>query len=151
MGEKKKPEGEENRVRMRGRDTCGVRQILSTGLKNSLLPRVLNSETRFELKNSLPFSLGTILCPKRIVEWEAIEMAKKLIRLENQKMIGGVCAGFADYLDIDISLVRILFVAVGIISAFIPMILFYIIAWIVIPAGVIVTVKEGIDIKEPKS
>ena len=78
-------------------------------------------------------------------------MAKKLIRLENQKMIGGVCAGFADYLDIDISLVRILFVAVGIISAFIPMILFYIIAWIVIPAGVIVTVKEGIDIKEPKS
>jgi|GEM_PF-699928 len=84
-------------------------------------------------------------------------MAKKLIRLEDKKMIGGVCAGLADYMDMDISLVRLLFVAVCIISAFIPMILFYIIAWIVIPAGVIVTVKEEIDVKmeqtvkEPKS
>ena len=42
-------------------------------------------------------------------------MAKKLIRLEDQKMIGGICAGLADYMDMDISLVRILFVAVGII------------------------------------
>ncbi len=74
-------------------------------------------------------------------------MAKKLIRLEDKKMIGGVCAGLADYMDMDISLVRLLFVAVCIISAFIPMILFYIIAWIVIPAGVIVTVKEEIDVK----
>ncbi len=74
-------------------------------------------------------------------------MAKKLIRLEDKKMIGGVCAGLADYMDMDISLVRLLFVAVCIISAFIPMILFYIIAWIVIPAGIIVTVKEEIDVK----
>ena len=55
-----------------------------------------------------------------------------------------MCAGFADYLDIDISLVRILFVAVGIISAFIPMLLFYSIAWIVIPAGV----KAKVSVKE---
>ncbi len=78
-------------------------------------------------------------------------MAKKLIRLEDKKIIGGVCAGLADYMDMDISLVRLLFVAVCIISAFIPMILFYIIAWIVIPAGVIVTVKEEIDIKTEKT
>ncbi|MFC2167365.1 PspC domain-containing protein [Acidobacteriota bacterium] len=79
-------------------------------------------------------------------------MVKKLIRIEDHKMIGGVCAGFADYLDIDISLVRILFVAVGIISAFIPMLLFYCIAWIVIPAGVKakVSVKEKTDNKTAK-
>lgn len=69
-------------------------------------------------------------------------MAKKLIRLEDQKMIGGVCAGLADYMDIDVSLVRILFVAVGIISALFPMALFYIIAWIVIPSGIKVKVEE---------
>jgi len=74
-------------------------------------------------------------------------MAKKLIRLEDNKMIGGVCAGLADYLDIDMSLVRLVFVGVCIISAFIPMILFYIIAWIVIPAGIIVAVKEEPDVK----
>ncbi len=84
-------------------------------------------------------------------------MAKKLIRLEDQKMIGGVCAGLADYMEMDVSLVRLLFVAVCIISVFIPMTLFYIIAWIVIPAGIKVTVNEVTDIntepggKEPKS
>jgi phage shock protein C len=62
-------------------------------------------------------------------------MAKKLVRLENQKMIGGVCAGLADYMDLDISLVRILFVAVAFITAILPMVIFYIIAWIVIPVG----------------
>lgn len=77
-------------------------------------------------------------------------MAKKLIRLEDQKMIGGVCAGLADYMEMDVSLVRLLFVAVCIISAFIPMTLFYIIAWIVIPAGIKVTVNEVTDIKAEK-
>ena len=62
-----------------------------------------------------------------------IIMAKKLVRLENQKMIGGVCAGLADHMDLDISLVRILFVAVAFITAILPMVIFYIIAWIVIP------------------
>ncbi len=74
-------------------------------------------------------------------------MAKKLIRMEDQKMIGGVCAGLADYMELDVSLVRLLFVAVCIISAFIPMTLFYIIAWIVVPAGIKVTVKEETDVK----
>lgn len=64
-----------------------------------------------------------------------IIMAKKLVRLENQKMIGGVCAGLADHMDLDISLVRILFVAVAFITAILPMMIFYIIAWIVIPVG----------------
>ncbi len=78
-------------------------------------------------------------------------MAKKLIRLEDQKMIGGVCAGLADYMEMDVSLVRLLFVAVCIISAFIPMTLFYIIAWIVIPAGIKVTVREEIDVKREQT
>ncbi len=78
-------------------------------------------------------------------------MAKKLIRLEDQKMLGGVCAGLADYMDMDVSLVRLLFVAVCLISAIIPMLLFYIIAWIVIPVGVKVTVKEEVDVKTEKT
>jgi phage shock protein C len=68
-------------------------------------------------------------------------MEKKLVRLENQKMIGGICSGLAEYFEIDVSLVRILFVAVGFITAIFPMLLFYLIAWAVIPAGKID--KEG--------
>jgi phage shock protein C len=48
-------------------------------------------------------------------------------------MIGGVCAGLAEYLDIDATLIRLLFVAVGLLTALFPMFLFYIIAWIIMP------------------
>ena len=61
-------------------------------------------------------------------------MAKKLVRPQDQKMMGGVCAGLADYLDIDVSLVRLLFVAVTIMTALFPMLIFYIIAWVIVPA-----------------
>jgi phage shock protein C len=61
-------------------------------------------------------------------------MAKKLTRSEENKMIGGVCAGFGDYFEIDHTLVRLIFVALGLMTVLFPMIIFYIIAWIVIPA-----------------
>ena len=59
--------------------------------------------------------------------------AKRLFRSMDHKMLGGVCAGLADYFDIDVSLVRLAFVGIAILSAFFPMFIFYIIAWIVIP------------------
>jgi len=58
-------------------------------------------------------------------------MEKKLYRDPYHKMIGGVCAGLAEYLDMDITVVRLLF-AVGFFImgvGFIP----YIILWIVLP------------------
>jgi len=61
-------------------------------------------------------------------------MAKKLYRSVQQKMLGGVCAGLADYFDLDVSLVRLIFVGVALITAILPMVLFYLIAWLVIPA-----------------
>lgn len=59
--------------------------------------------------------------------------AKRLFRSVDHKMLGGICAGLADYFDIDVSLVRLAFVGIAILSAFFPMFIFYIIAWIVIP------------------
>ena len=66
-------------------------------------------------------------------------MAKKIYRLQSNKMIGGVCAGLADYLDIDATLIRLLFVGVGLLTALFPMFIFYIIAWIIVP------VKEEVN------
>jgi len=58
-------------------------------------------------------------------------MEKKLYRDEYNKKIGGVCAGLAEYFQMDVTIVRILFVitACGGVG-FVP----YIILWIVIPA-----------------
>lgn len=57
---------------------------------------------------------------------------RKLTRSHDQ-VIGGVCAGFAEYFGWDISLVRIVYLLVSIFSAAFPGILVYIIFWIVMP------------------
>lgn len=51
--------------------------------------------------------------------------AKRLFRSVDHKMLGGVCAGLADYFDIDVSLVRLAFVGIAILSALFPMFIFY--------------------------
>jgi len=60
-------------------------------------------------------------------------MAKTLYRLMDKKMIGGVCAGLSEYLDIDLSIMRLIFIALWLVTALFPMVIFYIIAWIIIP------------------
>ena len=60
-------------------------------------------------------------------------MAKKLYRSKTKKMIAGVCGGLADYLDMDANLMRLLFVALALLTALLPMVIFYIIAWIIVP------------------
>ena len=45
----------------------------------------------------------------------------------------GVCAGLAHHFALDVTLVRVLYVLVSVLSAAFPGILVYIILWIVIP------------------
>lgn len=56
-----------------------------------------------------------------------------LKRSNRNKMIAGVCAGLAEWLDWDVTLVRIGYVLISIFSAAFPGILVYIILWIVMP------------------
>ena len=60
-------------------------------------------------------------------------MAKKLYRSEQHKMIGGVCGGLGEYFELDVTLTRLIFVAVGLLTAVFPLLIFYIIAWIIVP------------------
>lgn len=60
-------------------------------------------------------------------------MAKKFYRSLSQRMLGGVCGGLAEYFDTDASLVRLVFVGLCLLTAILPMVLFYLIAWIVVP------------------
>lgn len=60
-----------------------------------------------------------------------MEMREKLYRSRTNKIFGGVAAGLGDYLNIDPTIVRVLFVASILLSGI--GILLYIILWIVIP------------------
>lgn len=57
---------------------------------------------------------------------------RRLRRIMSEKKIGGVCAGFAEYFEMDVTLVRLIWVALVLIPPF-PAVIAYIIAWIVLP------------------
>jgi phage shock protein C len=56
---------------------------------------------------------------------------KKLSRSTKNKMIGGVCAGVADYFNVDPTIVRVIYVLL--IFLFGTGILLYLILWIIMP------------------
>ena len=56
----------------------------------------------------------------------------RLTRPTNNRMIAGVCAGLADYLDIDAALVRIAFV-VAFFVGFSASFWIYLLLWVVMP------------------
>jgi len=59
-------------------------------------------------------------------------MARRLFR-SSDRMLGGVCAGLAEYFDLDPTLVRIGYLVLSIISLGFPSLFVYIILWIIIP------------------
>ena len=59
-------------------------------------------------------------------------MTKRLFR-SNDRMLGGVCAGIAEYLGWDPTMVRIAYILLSIASIGFPGILVYVILWIVMP------------------
>jgi len=62
-------------------------------------------------------------------------MNKKLTRSKNQ-LVAGVCAGIAEYFDLDITLVRVIYAILSVFTVGFPGLLLYIILWIVMPLSV---------------
>lgn len=69
--------------------------------------------------------------PVKSEEKSGQEGGRKLYRSRTERMLGGVCGGFAEYLDLDPTLVRVIWV----LSCFINGLglLAYVVSWIVIP------------------
>lgn len=68
-------------------------------------------------------------CGKRVAG--AVAVRKRLTRAREGRKIAGVCQGVAEYFDVDVTLVRILWV----VAAFCGLLggIAYIVAWIVMP------------------
>ena len=60
-------------------------------------------------------------------------MAKQLTRLPNDKIIWGICAGLAQYFELDKTVVRIIIVLLLLFTGFFPVILLYVIAYFIMP------------------
>lgn len=60
---------------------------------------------------------------------------KKLMRSSNNKMIAGVCGGLADYLNLDPTVVRLIFMLLFFLGG--HGLLVYLILWLVMPAQMV--------------
>jgi phage shock protein C len=69
-------------------------------------------------------------CGKRVARAPAAR--RRLMRPREGRAIAGVCLGFAEYFDLDVSLIRLIWVLVAIFGG--TGFLAYAIAWIVMPS-----------------
>lgn len=58
---------------------------------------------------------------------------KRLYRDEKKGKIGGVCQGLGDYFGIDPTIVRLIFLLLLLIPGRIPILVVYIVLWVVLP------------------
>ena len=58
---------------------------------------------------------------------------KKLMRPRSGRTIAGVCAGMGHYLDVDVTLVRLVWVLITIMSGIFPGVIVYGLAWVLMP------------------
>jgi phage shock protein C len=70
-------------------------------------------------------------CGKRVASATGGIAGKRLVRSREGRKIAGVCKGFAEYFDVDVALVRILWVACAVCGLL--GLIGYIAAWIIMP------------------
>jgi phage shock protein C len=62
-----------------------------------------------------------------------LPVPKRLMRSRPDRKVGGVCAGLAHYLELDVSLVRILWFFITLACGIFPGVVAYALGWIIIP------------------
>jgi phage shock protein C len=60
---------------------------------------------------------------------------KRIYRSEEDKKIAGILGGLGELFDIDPTLLRLLFVFIGLATGIVPLIVAYFVGWIIIPKG----------------
>jgi len=97
---------------------------------------------------AIVYLLAAILIPKENVAFEEIKY-KRFSRIKNHKLIGGVCTGLQEYLNIDVVLIRLAFIAL--IPIYGVGAILYVAMWAVSPIKELKTInKEEINLETEK-
>jgi len=60
-----------------------------------------------------------------------MEEPRKLYRSRNQRMLGGVCGGLAEYFNVDTTLIRVLFLVLAVFGG--SGLVIYVVMWLIVP------------------
>jgi len=58
---------------------------------------------------------------------------KRLFRSNTDKKLAGICGGLGEMLDVDPTVIRLVAVALAIITGVIPFLVGYVVAWLIVP------------------
>lgn len=58
---------------------------------------------------------------------------RKMYLSQTNKKIAGVCGGVGEFFDIDPTIIRLVAIFLALVSAIFPVVITYIIAWLIIP------------------
>jgi phage shock protein C len=58
---------------------------------------------------------------------------KKMMRSRTDRTVAGICAGAGHYLNLDVTLVRLMWVLITIVSGIFPGVIVYALAWVIVP------------------
>ena len=74
---------------------------------------------------------------------QVVIRGRRLYRSRENRMVGGVLAGAADYFGVDPTLLRVVYAVLAVFTSFFPAFVLYIIAMVVIPEEPVTTVIDG--------
>lgn len=60
-------------------------------------------------------------------------LPRRMVRPRANRTIAGVCAGMAHYLETDVTLVRLIWALVTLVSGIFPGVIVYALAWVIVP------------------
>src|SRR5690349_17636959 len=75
---------------------------------------------------------------------------KRLYRSEHDKVFAGVLGGLGEYLDIDPTILRLVYILIAILTGLIPAVIGYIIAYLIVPPKPRYLAKEATYSEAPK-
>jgi len=58
---------------------------------------------------------------------------KRLYRSLRDRKLAGICGGVGEYLNVDPTIVRLAFIFGALITCFVPFIIGYVVAWVLVP------------------
>jgi len=67
---------------------------------------------------------------------------RRIYRSEKNSMIAGVCGGLGEMLDVDPTIIRLMYVFATIFTGLVPLIVTYVLGWIIIPTASEIEAKK---------
>lgn len=78
------------------------------------------------------YLISALILPLEPVNTPAFEF-KRLYRAHNDRFIAGICGGLARLLKMDPSVLRLIMIVIALVSGVAPMIIAYLVGWLIIP------------------